>query len=32
MFSKIDLAGAYLQIELDEDKKLVLVNTHKDLY
>jgi len=32
-FSKIDLADAYLQIELDEEsKKLVVVNTHKGLY
>ena len=31
--SKIDLAEAYLQIELDEEsKKLVVVNTHKGLY
>ena len=33
MFSKIDLADAYLQIELEEEsKKLVVVNTHKGLY
>ena len=32
-FSKINLADAYLQIELDEEsKKLVVVNTHKGLY
>jgi len=32
-FSKIDLADAYLQIELDEEsKKLVVVNAHKGLY
>ena len=32
-FSKIDLADAYLQIELDEESnKLVVVNTHKGLY
>jgi len=29
-FSKIDLADTYLQIELgEESKKLVVVNTHK---
>ena len=32
-FSKIDLADAHLQIELDEEsKKIVVVNTHKALY
>ena len=31
-FSKIDLADAYLQIELDEELKKLVVNTHKGLY
>ena len=32
-FSKIDLADAYLQIELDEKSKdLVVINTHQGLY
>ena len=32
-FPKIDLADVYLQIELEEEsKKLVVVNTHKGLY
>ena len=33
VFSKIDLAQAYLQVPLDEEsKKLVVINTHKGLY
>ena len=33
VFSKLDLAHAYLQIPLDEEsKKLVTVNTHKGLF
>ena len=32
-FSKIDLADAYLQIELeDKSKELVVINTHQGLY
>ena len=32
-FSKIDLADAYLQIELHKElKKLLVANTHKGLY
>ena len=32
-FPKIDLADAYLQIQLNEElKKLVVINTHKGLY
>ena len=32
-FSKIELAGAYLQIELDtESQSLVVINTHQGLY
>uniref|UniRef100_A0A5S6QP63 RNA-directed DNA polymerase n=1 Tax=Trichuris muris TaxID=70415 RepID=A0A5S6QP63_TRIMR len=32
-FSKVDLSDAYLQIELDEEsKKMVVINTHKGLF
>ena len=32
-FSKLDLAEAYLQIELDEEPgKMVVINTHRSLY
>lgn len=32
-FTKLDLSQAYLQVPLDEEsRKLVVVNTHKDLY
>ena len=32
-FSKLDLADAYLQIELDEaSSKMVVINTHRGLY
>ncbi|XP_003366225.1 conserved hypothetical protein [Trichinella spiralis] len=32
-FSKLDLSEAYLQVELDEESKRILViNTHKGLY
>ena len=32
-FTKLDLADAYLQIELNEEsKKMVVINTHKGLY
>ncbi len=33
LFTKLDLAHAYLQIPLDEDsKRYVVINTHKGLY
>uniref|UniRef100_A0A914WLJ4 Reverse transcriptase domain-containing protein n=1 Tax=Plectus sambesii TaxID=2011161 RepID=A0A914WLJ4_9BILA len=33
IFSKIDFSEAYLQVELDDDsKRLVVINTHKGLY
>lgn len=31
-FSKIDLAQAYAQFELDETKKVTVINTHKGLF
>ena len=32
-FTKLDLANAYLQVELNEEsKKMVVINTHKGLY
>ena len=32
-FSKLDLADAYLQVELDEvSSKMVVINTHRGLY
>uniref|UniRef100_A0A914VKS3 RNA-directed DNA polymerase n=1 Tax=Plectus sambesii TaxID=2011161 RepID=A0A914VKS3_9BILA len=33
LFSKLDFSDAYLQVELDDDsKKLVVINTHKGLF
>ena len=32
-FSKLDLANAYLQVEIDEvSSKMVVINTHRGLY
>ena len=31
-FTKLDLSEAYMQIELDEESKFLVINTHKGLY